>query len=134
MRSKEARIEPDGADPPPDQPSILAGRHGAVWLATSGEHEFTGPSPGLLQIGIGRLSRRLRQLEPDRPARFPLADGRSIDCVTVRGHIFDLQGNHITTAELAVDREIEHRELSHTVAGRFVDRLALSKRLLLWRR
>jgi hypothetical protein len=108
--------------------------HRAVWLSAPGKHEFTGPSAGLLQIGINRLARRLRQLEPDRPARFPLADGRSIDCVTVRGHIFDLQGNHITTAELAVDREIEHRELSHTVAGRFVDRLALSKRLLLWRR
>lgn len=97
------------------EPSILAGRHRAVWLATSGEHEFTGPSPGLLQIGIDRLARWLRQLEPDRPARFPLAHRRSINGVTVRGHILDLQANHITAAELAIGREVEHREVAHTV-------------------
>jgi hypothetical protein len=112
MRSKESRIECDGADPLPDQAGILAGGHRAVGLAAAGKHEFARPATALLQIGIDRLARWLSQLEPDGPARFLWRTvARSKACPWgATSSTFKA-----TAAELAVDREIERREVAHTV-------------------
>ena len=45
-------------------------------------------------------------------SRLPLADRRALDCVAGRRHVLDLEGEHVTTAKLAVDRHIEHGEPS----------------------
>jgi hypothetical protein len=46
-----------------------------------------------------------KKLGSNWSARFPLAHGRAIDGVSVRCHVLDLQGNHITAAQLAVGRD-----------------------------
>jgi hypothetical protein len=55
---------------------------------------------------------------------FSLADCGTIDGHPVRGHIFDLQADHIAAAQLVVDGEIEHGQ----VPGALLHRLGhLSK-------
>ncbi len=47
MRSKKAWIEPNGADPLPDEPSLLPDRYRPVGLAAARKQEFAGSSAGL---------------------------------------------------------------------------------------
>jgi hypothetical protein len=84
-------------------------------LAAPRKHEFAGSSAGLPQIGTDCLTGWLGHLEPDGPARFSLTQRRSIDGMSVGRHVLNFQGNHIAPAELAVDREIEHREIARSV-------------------
>ena len=41
-----------------------------------------------------------------------LADAGSIGCQTARSDVFDLDPNDITPSQLAIDREIEHRQVA----------------------
>ena len=47
--------------------------------------------------------------------RFPLADSRSIDGITVGRDVLDLQRNDIAGAELAIDCKIEHRKVARSL-------------------
>jgi hypothetical protein len=59
------------------------------------------------------LPRNLGQLEPNGSTSFPLADGCAVDRVPVGRHVVDTQGDQVATAQLAVDRKIEHRQVAH---------------------
>ena len=64
-------------------------------------------------VGVGTiLAGLLGDFEFDRPACLPLADRRPVHGIAVRGDIFDLEANDIATAKLAVDGEIEQRQIS----------------------
>jgi hypothetical protein len=58
------------------------------------------------------LAGLLAQLKPDRPPGFLLPHRCAIRCVSARGYILDADGDDITAAKLAVDRQIEHGEVA----------------------
>ena len=78
----------------------------------AGEQEFAWPFAGGLQIVIDRLAGLLAQFKSDRPPGFPLPNRCTIRRVAAGGDILDPNGYDITAAKLAVDRQIEHREVS----------------------
>jgi len=67
---------------------------------------------GRLRFHENRLSRLLGNLKLDRPAGFSLPDSCKVERMAVRCHIFDFEMNNITAAELAIDRDIEKRQVS----------------------
>jgi len=60
---------------------------------------------------VDRLPGLLGDFEFDRPACLLLADCRPVHGVAVRGDILDLQAHNVAAAELAVDRDIEERQI-----------------------
>jgi hypothetical protein len=54
----------------------------------------------------------LLQLEPDGAPGLFLPYGRAIDGMAVWRHIFYFEADDIAAAELAVDRQIEHRKVA----------------------
>jgi hypothetical protein len=55
----------------------------------------------------------LRQLKPDWPTGFLLANCRAIDCIPTRCNILDTKCDDIAAPQLAVDCEIEHRQVAY---------------------
>jgi hypothetical protein len=81
-------------------------------MAPAREQEVAGfPAEGP-QVLIEGLPRLLGQFELDGTSGFPLPDAAASDRYAVRGDILDLDADHITAAELAVDRQVEHGEVS----------------------
>src|ERR1700674_5725890 len=74
-------------------------------------------SPGFLfaaLILIDRLARLLRHFEPHGSAGLLLPDSCSIDRASTRCNILDLESDDIAAPQLAVDGEVEHRQVSGT--------------------
>src|ERR1700704_4758901 len=73
-------------------------------------------SPGLLFVAfwiiIDGLAGLLAQFKSDWPPGFLLSDRCPIRRVPAGGDILDPDGDDITTAKLAVDRQIEHGEVA----------------------
>ena len=67
------------------------------------------------EVFINRLAGLFGDLEPYRPAGFLLADRRSLNGVPVRGDVLDFESDDIATAQLAVDGEIEQRQVALAV-------------------
>src|SRR5262252_19471 len=80
--------------------------------AAAREQKVAGLLACRLEIVVDGLPRLIRQLELDRSARLPLADRRAVDRVAVRRNVLDLDGDNVAAAQLAVDRQIEHGEVS----------------------
>jgi hypothetical protein len=55
------------------------------------------------RITVDRLSGLLRHLEPDGLAGLLLADGSTIDSVTMRSNVLYPQANDVAPSELAID-------------------------------
>jgi hypothetical protein len=55
------------------------------------------------------------EFEPHRPASFFLAYDSAVKSIPTRGHIFDADRDNVTAAELAVDREVEERQIAFAV-------------------
>ena len=58
------------------------------------------------------MSGLLGQFEPDGLPGLLLPHRRPIDCIPVRCNILDLEGNDIAATQLAVDGQIEHRQVA----------------------
>jgi hypothetical protein len=58
------------------------------------------------------LAGLLAQFKSDRPPGFLLPDGCAVRRVPAGDDILDPNGNDITAAKLAVDRQIEHGEVT----------------------
>jgi hypothetical protein len=69
-------------------------------------------SSGGSQVVVNGLPGLLGDFEPDRNARLFLPDGGAIDGVSMGRDVVDLESYDITPAQLAVDGEIEHRQVS----------------------
>src|SRR3954470_2084802 len=104
--------QPDASDPLRDETGILAGCHTALRGGTAGEQELARAFAGGLEIVIDRLAGLLAQFKSDRSAGFLLPDRCAIRRVSASGDILDPDGDDITAAKLAVDREIEHGEVA----------------------
>src|SRR5689334_17865094 len=65
-----------------------------------------------LEIVVDGLTCLVCQLELDRAARLLLAGRRAVDRIAVWRDILDLDGDNVAAAQFAVDRQIEHGEVS----------------------
>src|SRR5215471_5808242 len=115
MRSELERVESNPADPFGDQPRILSRGQRMIRAAPTGEQVFPWSVAARAQILVQRLPRDLRQLEPDGPTSLPLADIGAVDGVAVGCHVIHAQGDEIAATELAVDRQIEHRQVTRAL-------------------
>src|SRR5437868_5543014 len=61
---------------------------------------------------VDRLPSLLGDFKSDRPACLALADACPIRCVAVWGDIVDFQAHNVAAAKLAVDRDIEERQIA----------------------
>src|SRR5215472_16721344 len=112
MRAEQPRIEPDASDPFAHEACILACRHTTAAMPTAREQKLARLLARRSQVVLDRLPGLFGQLELDRPSRLPLPDGSAFDRVAGRRNALDLEGHHVATAQLAVDRQIEHGEVS----------------------
>jgi hypothetical protein len=106
-------IQADAADPLGDKTSILARRQMSIGSATAWEQalaKLSAPDP---KVVVQRLLRHLGQLEANWPTGLALPDIGAVDRVAVGRHIIDLESNEIAAAQLAVDGEIEERQVPH---------------------
>ena len=112
MRTELGWIEPDACDPLLNQTGILPRGQPALGVVTStSKQELTRFAPRQPQVLIDRHSRLVGHLEPNWPARLLLSDRCAIHRVTTRGHIVHADGDHVATAQLAVDRQVEEGEI-----------------------
>src|SRR6516162_6858632 len=112
MCAEQAWVEPDAGDPLADQPSILPCRNNTVAAASAGKEVLTRLLVGGFDVVVDRLTRLLGHLEPDRLTGLLLAHRRAIDGMSVRRHIFYLEADDVAASQLAIDGQIEHREIA----------------------
>jgi hypothetical protein len=63
------------------------------------------------KVLVDRLARLLGDLEPHRKTGCVLPNGRTVDGIAMWRDVLDLEAHHVAPAQLAVDREIEEREV-----------------------
>ena len=81
------------------------------------EQKLAGSLPGRFDVAVHRLAGLLRQFKSDGPPGLFLAHGRSIDGIAIRSNVLDLESDDIAASQLAVDGQIEHRQ----IAGSLLD-------------
>jgi hypothetical protein len=91
---------------------VLTGRHGPTRSTASSEQVLTRLLAGCLKEVVNGLAGLISQLELHRSPSLLLPDDRAIDCITIWGNIFDLQGYDIATTQLAEDGKIEQGKVS----------------------
>ena len=114
MRTKRTGIESNATDPIGHQTRILTRRHALSRPPLSAEEEFAWFLAGGSQVVVNGLPGLLGDFEPDRNASLFLPDGGAIDGVSMGRDVVDLERDDITASQLAVDGEIEHRQVSST--------------------
>ncbi len=114
MGPKQPRGQSGAPDLLRNKSSILAGRHTGLWPTTTREQELAGSFVAGLQIIIDGLAGLLAQFESDGPTSFLLSNGCAIRRVAAGGDILDPYGDDVAAAKLAVDRQIEHREVANS--------------------
>jgi hypothetical protein len=112
MRAEHAWIEPDAAGPVAKQTRILSGREALLWVTLRGKEELSLLPVCHAEVFIDSLPGLFCDLEPHRSAGLLLADSHSLNGVSVRGNVFDFESDNIATAQLAVDGEIEQRQVA----------------------
>jgi hypothetical protein len=112
MGTEEVRVQTDAGNPLGNKPGVLPRRHALSRTTSSGEKRFTGLLVGSPQIVIDRLPSLLGQLKLDGLPGLFLSHGRPIDCIPARCNVLDLESNDISAAQLAVDGQIEHRQVT----------------------
>src|SRR3954469_1651710 len=105
-------VQPDAADPLGDEAGILASCHAARRSTVAGEQELSRPLASSLQIIIDRLACLIAQFKSDRSCGFLLPHGRAIRRVSASGYILYPDRYDITATKLAVDCQIEHRQIA----------------------
>jgi hypothetical protein len=60
---------------------------------------------------VDRLACLLGDLKPDRPTRLVLPNGRAVDGIAMWCDVLDLEADYVAATQLAVDREIEERQV-----------------------
>jgi len=81
----------------------------------AGEHKFTGLFGGRSHVIVHSLAGLFRQLEPYGLPRLSLSNRGAIDCISTRSDILNLEGDDIATAQLTIDSQIEHCQITHPV-------------------
>ena len=110
VRAELRRIEPDARHPFLHEPRVLPGRQSSAIAATC-EQELTGLATRQPQVVVDGHPRLVGQLEPHGPAGLLLPDRRAVHRVAARRHVIDANGDDVTAAQLAVDRQVEQGEV-----------------------
>jgi hypothetical protein len=90
---------------------MLAGGEAAAVAAAAMEQKIAGTLPARRKVLVNRLARLLGDLEPHRTASRVLPHGRTVDCITMWRNVLDHEAHHVTATRLAIDGEIEEREV-----------------------
>ena len=91
---------------------ILARRHALPWPPVPTEQKFARFLAENPQVVVDGLPGLLGDFESDRNAGLSLPDGGAIDGVSIRRNVVDLESHDIAPAQLAVDGEIEYRQVT----------------------
>lgn len=86
-------------------------------MAPARKQEAAGLHTGRHQVLIEGLAGLVGQFEPDGTSGFPLPDAGASDRSAMRSDVLDLDTDYVTAAEFAVDREVEHGEVSTPAIG-----------------
>jgi hypothetical protein len=87
-----------------------------MWtIATTGEEELIRLASGQAQVLVDGRTGLVCELEPYRPARLALPNGCPIDGIPTRCHVIHAYGHEITSAQLAVDGEVEQSEVALSI-------------------
>jgi hypothetical protein len=89
--AKQRRVQTDAGDPLRQQASILAGGEAAAFAAAAMEQEIARTRSGCREVIVNRLASLLSNLEPDRPTRLVLPNGRAVDRVAIWCDILDVR-------------------------------------------
>ena len=98
-----ARVQPNAGNPLADQPGVLSRRYRTIPTTTAAEEELARLIPGGSNVTVDRLTGLLRHFKPDGLAGLLLADGRTINGVTMRSNVLHPQADDVATSELAID-------------------------------
>src|SRR5262249_24597383 len=115
MRGVFQRVEADAVHPFGDEARVLARGQGPIWAPATREQVLARLTAGDAKIIVEGLARRLGQLEANGTAGFPLPDICSVDGVAIGRHVIDAQCHEIAAAELAIDGQIEHRQIARAL-------------------
>ena len=80
-------------------------------ITTATEQKFARFLASRFDVIVDRLPRLLRQLKPDRPTSLLLPRCGAIDRIPAGCNILDAKRDDIATPQLAVDCQIEHRQV-----------------------
>jgi hypothetical protein len=106
-------IQADPGDPLAYTTGLLSGRERVARVASASEQEFARLFARRPDVIIDSFAGLLTQFKPNGMSGFPLADGCSINSHVLWRDILDLEADDVAASELAVDREIEHRQVSY---------------------
>jgi hypothetical protein len=95
-----------------DDARVLACRQMRLPLETAREQVLTSSATGLGQPISDSASGLLGDFELNRSARLLLDYRRSIADRPARAHVVDFEPNQVAAPELAVNGQIEHREVA----------------------
>jgi hypothetical protein len=85
----------------------------AAFAPAAVEQEIAGTIPARRKVLVDRLARLLGNLEPDRKTGLVLPNGRTVDGIAMWRDVLDLEAHHVAATQLAIDREIEERQVPH---------------------
>src|SRR5579862_6699664 len=92
--------------------SVLPRGHTSFLPSVSCEQELAGLLSGCPDVTVNRLAGLFGQFEPDRTPGLYLAHGCPIDVIAIRRNVLDLESDDIAASQLAVDGQIEHRQIT----------------------
>src|SRR5262245_31532916 len=107
VRAEHMRVQPDACNPIRNKARVLPSGHALSRPPGTRKQKFARLLPGHLQVGINGFARVVGQFEPDRTSRLFLTHCRTRDCIPVRGNVFDLERDDVTSPQLAVDGQIK---------------------------
>jgi hypothetical protein len=90
----------------------LPGGYAAVVTATATEQILAWFLASGFDVIVDGLPRLLRQFKPDGPTGLLLPHCCAIDCIPARCNVLDAKCDDIAAPQLAVDRQIEHCQVS----------------------
>src|ERR1700730_6026391 len=114
MGAESAGIKANARDPSGDQAGILPCRDAPASSTAAAEQEVSRFSTGGADVVVDCLAGMLGDLESNRQPGLLLADRCTGGRISMRRNVLDLERDDIATTQLAVDRQIEHRQIART--------------------
>jgi hypothetical protein len=96
-------------------PAGIVDKNTSPWVGTMLLHSLRAKNADTVVVSGAETDVFLRQLEPDGPTRLSLAHIGAIDRVAVGRYVIDTKRNEIASAQLAVDGQIEERQVARAM-------------------
>src|SRR5207302_2102298 len=103
MSAEPAGIEANARDPPGDQACVLPCCDAPAPSTAAAEQEVARLSTGGANVVVDCMASVLGDLKSNRQTGLLLAYHGSIDRISMRRNVLDLERDNITTAQFAVD-------------------------------